>query len=783
MAITEYPAKADELAVLVNAERTARGLKPLYCVPYLNQVAMLRASEASTYWSHTRPNGEYFTSAIDTKKINFAAAGENLAATSETASGALEQWRNSANNWEKIVNKGYTHMGMGVVYNPSGVNNAGWYWCQIFLNGFSADDVFEGQYLPGVAEISYDTVTLAVRNTETGENIPDIPMFVGYRFSEDTKYDLSGIKITRNGADVPFTLSSDKGRAYFTSGVSDTEITNLPYGLQIFQAYHNKRYTADQGQLEYDDYLYAVLEIKNNGTAHEHIFGLKPIRLKILKTDKDSGEPLEGAVFQLTSLSNDTANPFDDVEISQDCTISDDFRTVTFTSLTAPIVFTKIPVNTYELLEITAPEGYIKTEKSVFRLDGSGNLSLTSANKGGVFEDGILKMPGKKREIHLFPISHSNTIRVYDITEKQEGFKSNGLAVLSPTSCESEKNGDVWDVELVHSIDEWGKWKCLAPQNILKIDGQLFRIDIQEAECSEDGNFITVHANHISYDMADDLIENAEFKGGNAQDFIDFCFQKAAVIWDEEEIAKHPEAYFQKPYVFTGMSDIDTVLGGDKYVNTTLWGAIAGVDNCLLNRYGGEIYRDNFYFSVNRRMENARDNAFFLRYGMNVSGIKQRVDFTDFRTYFSCADNYDGYWAVSYSGEVRDFIHHVRRSYAKFNYDNAETADKMLATDGQALWNMMNTPKVTYTINVNSLKTDPRYSDFQKLLECDYGDTGTIYCPELDISTVQKIVDIRRDHLTGEIISLELGNVAETILRPKFLGSTVTNGRSIWDKI
>ena len=49
MAYTEYPEKAEELEKLINTERTARGLKPLYCVPHLNECAMIRASEASVY--------------------------------------------------------------------------------------------------------------------------------------------------------------------------------------------------------------------------------------------------------------------------------------------------------------------------------------------------------------------------------------------------------------------------------------------------------------------------------------------------------------------------------------------------------------------------------------------------------------------------------------------------------------------------------------------------------------------------------------------------------------
>ncbi|MCM1131833.1 MAG: CAP domain-containing protein [Ruminococcus flavefaciens] len=138
----------NEVAMIVNAEREAAGLQPLYVVPYLNEVASLRAYEASEYWGHSRPNGEYFVTAVDTNIIDYASIAENLAAGSDTAEGAMEQWRNSPKHWAAIVNEGYTHMGIGLAYNPDGVNGCYWYWCQIFSNDLRGDVEYDGQYLP-----------------------------------------------------------------------------------------------------------------------------------------------------------------------------------------------------------------------------------------------------------------------------------------------------------------------------------------------------------------------------------------------------------------------------------------------------------------------------------------------------------------------------------------------------------------------------------------------------------------------------------------------------------
>lgn len=175
----------NEMAMQINAERTALGLQPLYCVPYLMDAAGERAGEASECWGHTRANGEHFSTIIDYKIVQYSNIFENLAAGSSTAAEAMEQFRNSPNHWAAVVNPEITHMGVGLVYNPDGLGNAGWYWCQIFTKDFRDDYEYEGQYLPdnkvivpasegdvnGDASVnSFDYITLLeyIRNKQEG---------------------------------------------------------------------------------------------------------------------------------------------------------------------------------------------------------------------------------------------------------------------------------------------------------------------------------------------------------------------------------------------------------------------------------------------------------------------------------------------------------------------------------------------------------------------------------------------------------------------------------------
>lgn len=377
------------------------------------------------------------------------------------------------------------------------------------------------------------------------------------------------------------------------------------------------------------------------------------------------------------------------------------------------------------------------------------------------------------RGIDLWALERKYQIHVYDMHEPQSGFDGNGLAILDPVSCTSLHNDERWEIEMHHPIDDWGKWKNLLVSNVLKVDGQLFRIDVSEPEIGESGREMYVHAKHISQDMADMLIINETFRGGNAEAFIDFCFSR----YDKVGVPGYE--YYQ----FEGHSDIDTVCDASDYINTTVWAAMVGADNCLINRFGGELYRDNFYFSINKRMQYAKDNAFYLRYSLDMVKISQRVDYTDFCTNLVCYDNYGGMWSVwDTSGWIRTRVHHPIVRMAQFNYPEYEGAFQQLMVDGFNLWLQVSVPKITYDVQLAALKNDPRYADFLELQNYNYGDSGTIYCPELDIETEQKITEVEKDELTGDITRMILGNLRNSVTRPDYLGSTITSGRSPADK-
>ena len=58
-----------------------------------------------------------------------------------------------------------------------------------------------------------------------------------------------------------------------------------------------------------------------------------------------------------------------------------------------------------------------------------------------------------------------------------------------------------------------------------------------------------------------------------------------------------------------------------------------------------------------------------------------------------------------------------------------------------------------------NLANTTAYKDYIKLVTVNEGDTVTCYIPGLDIDVKARVIDFVKDLITGEYISLELGNV------------------------
>lgn len=119
---------AEQVVKLVNQERTKAGLNAVTLDKTIASAALVRAKEIETSFSHTRPNGSKFSTALTEQGVTFKGAGENIAWGQKSPEAVMQAWMNSEGHRANILNKNFTKIGVGYYQNASGRN----FWTQLF---------------------------------------------------------------------------------------------------------------------------------------------------------------------------------------------------------------------------------------------------------------------------------------------------------------------------------------------------------------------------------------------------------------------------------------------------------------------------------------------------------------------------------------------------------------------------------------------------------------------------------------------------------------------------
>ena len=119
---------AEQVVEFVNQERTKAGLNAVTLDKSIASAALVRAKEIETSFSHTRPNGSKFSTALTEQGVTFKGAGENIAWGQKSPEAVMQAWMNSEGHRANILNKNFTKIGVGYYQNAAGRN----FWTQLF---------------------------------------------------------------------------------------------------------------------------------------------------------------------------------------------------------------------------------------------------------------------------------------------------------------------------------------------------------------------------------------------------------------------------------------------------------------------------------------------------------------------------------------------------------------------------------------------------------------------------------------------------------------------------
>lgn len=109
---------SDELEVfnLINTQRTNNGLKALKIDNEVQNVARIKAKDMAqnNYFSHNSPTYGTPFQMLNSFKVSYKTAGENIAGNSSN-SAAVTAWMNSSGHKANILNSSFNYTGIGVV--------------------------------------------------------------------------------------------------------------------------------------------------------------------------------------------------------------------------------------------------------------------------------------------------------------------------------------------------------------------------------------------------------------------------------------------------------------------------------------------------------------------------------------------------------------------------------------------------------------------------------------------------------------------------------------------
>jgi phage minor structural protein len=326
------------------------------------------------------------------------------------------------------------------------------------------------------------------------------------------------------------------------------------------------------------------------------------------------------------------------------------------------------------------------------------------------------------------------SIIIYDKKTTKGNFDNNGLSVLNECiTCETdEKQNDDYSLYIEYpSISK--KAQYFVKYNIIKVDGQLFRIYKVEKEHKSD-KIVYVWASHIFYDLSFDLIESVSLSATSV---------KTAMT----------KALEGRQFGSVYTLDSDIVIAGS--INFTQINPAQAMFNIITTWGYGYLKRDNFDIKI--LISSGVDTGMLIKYGKNIQGIKITNDSTDVATKMYPVGNS----GVTLTEKYITIANWNSSDYPSFpiikkvSFDaNDEPTLRVLA---QAAADTIGLERITIEVDFMELSKTVEYQNYKNLETVSVGDIVTLKHSELNLDVKVTVIRITTDHLTGKNTKVQLG--------------------------
>ncbi|MBS8056145.1 phage tail spike protein [Streptococcus suis] len=334
-------------------------------------------------------------------------------------------------------------------------------------------------------------------------------------------------------------------------------------------------------------------------------------------------------------------------------------------------------------------------------------------------------------------------------------FEHNGLGILDNDlkKCHVEEElNNLYTLTAQYPL--WAKFgKLIRNGMIIKAPtpngDQLFRI----YQSKPSMGMLEIHAFHIFYDLAFNFVEDTNIVSKSGQAWLQQLSQNTQY--------RHP---------FTFFSDISTVAGSrvvrkncvEILLNTSL-------DNSFVNRFGGEILRDNFKVYFNRAI--GENRGFKIRHKKNLKGYTANIDDKTVITRIMPI-GFDGLLLPEKyvdSPRISDYpfprIGKVDVDVKAAVGENADAKDAVPLNEAytkmrtliKEQFGVIDVPTCSYEVDFVELSKTKEYSDFQNLETVRIGDTVTVSHDEDGFYVEAKVIRYEYDSLAGSLLRIEAG--------------------------
>lgn len=297
--------------------------------------------------------------------------------------------------------------------------------------------------------------------------------------------------------------------------------------------------------------------------------------------------------------------------------------------------------------------------------------------------------------------------------------------------------------------------------SIIKVptpDGeQLFRVAAPKVSMGE----ITAQCYHIFYDLTENLIEDifAETTNGNGA-------------------MNRMSAGCQYKHPFQFYSDVPKIASARIVRKNPVEALLdSSQDNSFVNRWGGELKRDNF--DVKMLLNRGMDRGVVIRHKKDLLGYEGNVDWKSPITRIM-PQGFDGLFLPEkyVDSPLINKYPHPKIKVVEFKHikaaigENADDEDAVPLEEAyrllrQAAKDMftiqkVDQPKATYNVKFQELSQTEEYKDYKHLQSVYMADTVTVEHQEDGIDIKAKVIAYKYDPIKNEYLDITIGNFKES---------------------